>query len=147
MPLLGFSEFVMCFSNAWSRYRLFSLELAGTHSLLLDHGRTRQRVFIHSSKFSSLPEPASPTFIPWHCVFFTLWAIFGTTFNWHDVCSTPDMSTNNLVVFGVVVITHSVIEKNKNKNKMAAEAESLSDSQSEVSNASVACAQTKLNSG
>ena len=46
------------------------------------------------------------------------------------------MSTNNLVVFGVVVITHSVIEKNKNKNKMAAEAESLSDSQSEVSNAS-----------
>lgn len=49
------------------------------------------------------------------------------------------MSTNNhdnLVVFNVVVITHSVIEKNKNKNKMAAEAESLYDSQSEVSNAS-----------
>ena len=43
MLLLGFSEYVMCFSNAWSRYWLFFLELAGTHSLLLDHGRTRQR--------------------------------------------------------------------------------------------------------
>lgn len=58
--------------------------------------------------------------------------------SWYDVCSTPNISTNHLVVFGVVVITHSEIEKNKNKNKskMAAEGESLSDSQSKVSNAS-----------